>query len=230
VSAFVMPNRHGIDVDAFDVNAHHVGLFRGDTPMGYARLVTFARGPHAAWIESLRNRYPELAHSRTPVDSPLPIFEYAGNIDETRHWIMRHAADGRSVVEAGRLSLSSEEGPGRLVVFMGNALVSYWMSCGFDIALMACRVSHSRYWESLGFQAAPGTCDAEYNGVAGRVLVMTKSTLKPKAQQVVSPLAREFDRSGRIVYPGGPFDRTHRCTGEAMKASDNLNIGLATAA
>ncbi len=196
---FISQTELGIDVDAFDLRSHHVGLFRGDQPIGYARLITLARGPQGNWVDAILRRTRH-DHSARPGMS-LPVLAYAKSARETKIWIERRAKAGFRIAEAGRLSLRNEERSMRLMGFMGHALVGYWVASGFDIAIMGCRLAHSRYWESLGFRGGPATQEAQFNGVSGRVLTLERSDIAPKVQQVVIALTRELEQSGQVVFP-----------------------------
>lgn len=197
VRAFLTPNEFGIDLDSYDINAHHVGLFRDDVPIGYARLITKMSGPQREWIESIVRRYPGLRTSWSEeTTAPFPVLSYAGDIGETREWILGRK---NGVVEASRLSLVPEQRSFRLVRFMSRALVSYWRFAGYETAVMACRTTHVRMWESMGFRPAPGTREFDCKGIPARVLVITRDWLPDVEREIVGRMAGEFSRRQMIA-------------------------------
>jgi hypothetical protein len=227
VRAFLTPNPYEIDIDSYDVSSHHVGLFTGNEPIGYARLITLNRGPQAEFVESVMNRYVYVPVCHPNANSPLPVLEYAPDIDQTKNWIIRRASAGHNIVEPSRLSLEPSASAHRMARFMGCALVSYWLAFGFDTAVMACRVKHVTYWALFGFNTAPGTRVFEINGIPARVLVLTKDELAPRQKTTVFAMARELDRSGSILYADCVSNRVQHSAQKPVLASLDRSWPLA---
>jgi hypothetical protein len=194
--AFLTPNPHAIDLDAYDTNAHHVGLFRDDTPVGYARLITITRGPQAEWVESIARRHPGLS-PQVQADAQLPVLNYAKHvINQAKDWLLGR---GGQIVEASRLSLAAEHRSYRMGRFFAHALVSYWYLAGFDTAVVSVRVSHARMWKSIGFRVAPGTQEYDLKGFQANVLVLSRQWLPRKEQKIVYAMTQQFRRDGQML-------------------------------
>jgi hypothetical protein len=195
VRPFLIPNAHEIDMDAYDVNAHHVGLFRGDDPIGAARLITLRRGPQAEWVESVAVRHRGLP-LQGPTERPLPVLGYTKDIYRAWEWLLNR---GGEIVEASRLSLAAEHRSYRLAHFFADALVSYSLFAGFDAALVNARVAHTRMWQSVGFRTAPGTREYHRMGVQFNVLVVVKDWLPQEKQEILSSMTGRFQRDGHLL-------------------------------
>ena len=68
-------NIYEMDIDAFDVNAIHFGLFIWENniekPIGYVRCVTENEAKHAVWIKNILEKCPEL--NIPPAQFSLPL-------------------------------------------------------------------------------------------------------------------------------------------------------------
>jgi hypothetical protein len=207
VQAFVCPNGSGIDIDRFDINAHHVGLFRGDIGIGYARLITLTTGPQASLVSEVASR--NAFNVGGDHDGTLPVLGYAPGLKDTHQWVLSHSNDGRGVIEAGRLALAAGDRSRRMGHFFGQALVAYWLASEFAAAVIACRPTHVRFWEQLGFRAAPGTNELTYRGCEGRILILTPELIPDSTRQVIEPMVSELLRFGAIrLAPTRPREQT----------------------
>jgi hypothetical protein len=197
MSRFLTRNELGIDMDAYDVNAHHLGLFSEDGPIGSARLVTLSRGPQADWIESIGRRHDELlAPSFASPDAPLPAMSYTNEIAPA---LGAFVGRDNHVAEASRFSLVPDQRSHGLAHFLTHAIITYWMLNGFDTAVVFCRVSHTRMWKSVGFLLAPGTSEFPYNGIRFNVLVVRRDWIPIETQEIAYGLADQFQRHGQLL-------------------------------
>jgi N-acyl-L-homoserine lactone synthetase len=197
MSRFLTPNELGIDMDAYDVNAHHLGLFRENSPIGCARLIALACGPQAEWIQSIGRRHGGLlAWPFESPEAPLPAMSYAKEIEPALGALLGR---GNHVAEASRLSLVADQRSRGLANFFAHAIISYWLLNGFDTAVVFCRLSHTRMWKSVGFRLAPGTRELAYKGVPCNVLVVRRDWIPLEAREIAYRLADQFQLHGHLL-------------------------------
>src|SRR5678816_2590659 len=163
---FLTPNGHAIDVDRFDVNAHHLGLFNDDAPIGYARMITFDRGPQARWIDSITGSHSlQIAPGHDDELDPLPALYHGRHFPQLRDWVINRLKRGEVIVEPSRLSIDAAWRSVSVGHFMLRRLVRYTMSSRFDSAILSCSPTHASMYVNHGFRMAPETHEIVVRGV-----------------------------------------------------------------
>lgn len=96
LGSLIPENNDGMDLDRYDINAHHFALFAAladgaATLVGYARFVGETPGPLADAVVHLAKRYPDVTRRTSMVPGmPLPCLEdFPEANSETRSGVVR---------------------------------------------------------------------------------------------------------------------------------------------
>jgi hypothetical protein len=105
-------NIYQIDIDVFDVNAMHFGLFiqkdEKEIPIGYVRFVTETTTKHGNWIENILKKCTDIELINTEFKFPVQVKLESKHIPILQDFIKEQNQNNFKVVEISRISL--EEG------------------------------------------------------------------------------------------------------------------------
>jgi FixJ family two-component response regulator len=207
LQAFVKENAAGIDLDAYDPNSRHLGLFRIDSResgcVGYIRIVTEHAENQAARVREIAARHPQAEDPLASEPRSLPFMAYWPDRDAVLSIVDEAARRGQSLTEASRLSVSPEFREKATVEFFLDAVVSGWLALGYRIYFACCRVAHRRAWGPRGFGEVPGTTVHDLPGVGKSCcLVLTRDAETTVVPPRLVEQAARYERTSDLCHCG----------------------------
>lgn len=158
LAKYVPENELGIDVDHWDGQAHHLGLWEegvsGAKPLGYLRVIGQTQHQKTYMIQMLGEKYPSLRSKlAAPIPFPIRFMEVFQESKAVKTWFDEFIlAGGNTVVEASRLSVSAnlqhKTGARSLIetalaVFLAPKMLTY--------GVMEVMEHHVSYYQRYGF-------------------------------------------------------------------------------
>lgn len=200
---FMGTHPHPVDLDVYDVNACHLGLYMdsaGDCePVGYMRAVTAATGPQASLVRAVAARYSGLEDTLSDLPEwPLPVLNYFPQPEPLRRWYRDRIGVGRGVAEPGRVMLLPRYRNTGIARSMSIIIAAECVRHGFRDALWGCSARHTRYYQALGCLVPKGICPAQAKGVDVNVLVSSWESLPAGVRRRIQIRVHEQDACGRM--------------------------------
>ncbi len=208
LSGFCAKASEELDVDCYDANARHFGLYviDGDKQklVGSLRVVEKGQTEAATMLK-------QLAHDHSAIDEVLqelpkehfPLLTYGQESNNIKAYLADPEQQGVLIVEPGRLILSDAFRSIRLARFIiESSLAIYFFSYdAIDKAVLGCCRSQKRFYIRYGFCAIPGTSDNfwDQQHVSGSVLVAAPTDVPSSCRVRLQRMADEFDRTGMIL-------------------------------
>lgn len=240
----VRENDCKIDVDAYDLRAHHYGLFhrtsKGCAVVGCVRVVTDHETSAAPLIRKIVQIYGDLERVISePTREIFPIVEISPYGAEILSIYRETKAKGRDVVEAGRLALD----PSHQYLKLGAAVVQAAAAVGFIIGeyghafVWSCHHA-ARFFRIGGFKKLPGTAPFRLGKLREPLVcqVGTVGDIPASSRLTIEGYAEEIRSTGRIrievetkqavdesVSPAG--EAAHRSGGEGAHRDDEDGAG-----
>lgn len=202
----------GMDVDAYDLRAHHYVLLvmkpdGSERVGGTLRIVRNEPGPMERTLRGIAAEHPSVIERLLACPkTPLPMLSYLAQASAVEPIYRRFVDLGEAIAEPGRLCLHPElrvatarEGT-RLSHFMITcAHAVAWHILGLDRVLMDCDVHLERFYRAFGFVPLAGGDAAWQPQLEIRFMVMQSAPawLPPPFRKVVARLARQIVTQGR---------------------------------
>jgi len=145
----------GIDLDAYDLFSHHLGVFLTDgkgseKAAGYIRLVTSAPGPQCPNLMDIASGRRELEEKLySGRKCVLPSIGYFPVLVEFFSGIH---SDIDSFVEPSRLSIHGNVSGIQVISLLVYGAISYGVLNGFDDAILSAQASHVLHYHRYGFK------------------------------------------------------------------------------
>lgn len=194
-------NVAGIDLDGYDLTARHFGLYRGDEPVAYNRLIVGHPVSTTQWIREIahgdRMLETRIAHRSGVV---FPTLEVVSPGDGVEAVLAERRAAGRVVVEASRLCVAPQCRDGSIVTRMTTAVAVYCMTRHWDVLLSA-RPESRRYYRRFGFRTLGNMTDRYVSRWDAErcFLIGSDEWLEPRTRQLLEALAPEVCRAGGVL-------------------------------
>jgi hypothetical protein len=200
---FCSLNSYRIDVDEYDVNSHHLGLFAErdaeSCEVGYVRLVTDEQAPHARWIRDLGREHSGLAiFINKHRQHPFPCFGYVPRIETIHKRYLELKAEGRRMAEPGRLAIIPGMRSLRLSRFLIESVAAYCCAFGYPAVVMSCGVQHGRVYESIGFKSVSGTGPVVPFGNASYVFAGDERDFPDTVRDRIEEMAERLSSTGTL--------------------------------
>lgn len=207
--SFVPDNLHGLELDAYDIRAHHFGLFRevngAATPIGYLRVSGNNCPEKANWVLQIAARH-QLSNALTicPV-VPLPMMKYFSSACDKINCLYRDArSKGESMMEGGRLCLSPEfENPGLACFIIESAIVFVLFHQGAN-AILSCKEGHLPVYARYGFKPLEEIPKQKIAGHDSLVLMIKYSErydLRPSLLKKLEAMLEQYELKGEFTFP-----------------------------
>jgi hypothetical protein len=209
IEKFIVENDAGIDLDCYDVNAYHFGLFehveKVSRPVGYVRMITDHKGPLANHIRSIASEVTILEKRTSDVPtSPFPLLTCSPDATRIFEFYKEQQAKGAMVIEVSRLSLERSARGLRVASHMVGSTFAAGMVYGVGHALMFCHVLHEKFYHQYGFERFRDTTDF-YTTYHSICLTGSPERLSEAMHDSVLQMAEAYDTTGRIcLYPNHP--------------------------
>ncbi len=201
VRHFIAENPHELDLDAYDIRAHHYGLFHCDNGrqelVGCVRVVTDHETATASAVRLIAESYEHFYHVATEAPREVfPMLEYVPYREEILNLYRSCSALGKEVVEAGRLALCPDYQSRKLGALIVHATAAEFITHRYHYALINAHYYASRFYRSGGFNLFPGSRDfylVKYQfhsccllGSIDRIPASSRPEIESYAQQIRS--------------------------------------------
>lgn len=197
-AALVADNEHGFELDAYDAQAHHLGLFQGGLPVGVMRLVQESPTPTAAWVAELSARY-GLPVPVPEAEEALPLLAHCEEKPLISAHLSQLRSQGAGLVEASRFVLAPDSrAAGFARFFVEAAMARVFHYYGYGGVLIACHPRHAAMYLRYGFEQVIDGRQHHYKDLAASVLSMQAHQLRPALTARISELGLIQQRYGEV--------------------------------
>ena len=204
-ASLVNINPLGMEVDAFDWNSVHFGLFlEGRTytkALAYSRVTQDQPSRHAPMVSQLvaRNDGIEIPE---PAPASYPMLVSCGQQEEIEGHLLPFRESGMKVVEAGRLVLAPEiRQSGFHKFFIEASMASTFYRVNADVISLACHPNHTAIYRRYGFEIIIDGRKNDYNGLKASVVTLAKKDLHPRRAEGIKSMGDIMQKTGAILLP-----------------------------
>jgi len=195
----VEDNDHGLDIDGYDLQSRHFGLFehsgKSSRIVGYVRFVQDSVGPQMKEVWQLSLRYPDLIQNMEfDIQNPFPSMVH---LEDNSAFLKAYEKYGK-IIEASRLTIHPSVRTLSLASFVIQsitAISSY--DPGIKASLFGCKLSHLSYYKRLGCRAIGKT---SYKGVPTYLLINSFEHFTDEFKTTVDRIGKAFDKYGEVHY------------------------------
>ncbi len=200
---YVAENPIGIDIDQWDTQAHHLGLWKiadgREEPVGYMRVIQTSPTTAGEEVFKIVKMFPILEDRiKRTSKNPIRFLEIFQNCKEAR--IKYDEFPSQKVVEGSRLAVIKKYrdlNPGRFLVETSFAL--FYTENLFHHCFIAVREKHFPVYRRYGFQKVTSLYIPQDSGC--HILCYAHYTDLPgHLTEKLSAMREEFNRSGEIVF------------------------------
>lgn len=200
----IAENPCALDLDCFDLNACHLGLFRDaegvQTAIGTIRIVVQQPTPQASMVREIASDQPFFSQKLLEKPAgPLPLFTYAPfpeALDAFRDAARKKSA---GLLEGSRFCIRKEDTTLALAAFLMEMSIAVSMARFPDYTWCAAsRTRHEGWYGGYGFRRIAGTTRFEHS--VGSVCVMHSSAdrLAPAGRTRMENMKAAFEQYGRV--------------------------------
>jgi len=172
VKNFLAFNEHEIDIDIYDLQSRHFGLFCEDKPAGFLRLVYPKKEVYQEHVFNIGCKYNIFSHKKHSkreienLDYPdFPFISYPNTPCSIQNYYKILTAKEETLVEPSRLMLFQNiNGVNKAKFLTECAIAVYVLTCmGKKHAVINCDVRHERFYQRYGFQKVNNTEGESYH-------------------------------------------------------------------
>jgi len=193
----------GIDLDQFDFNAHHLGLFGvdsdiGEFPAGYIRLITTGTGPQVdQLLDTIRVNTTLTSRAFRERDTVFPAIK---EFPELKTHIVQSGYGIDTFAEPSRLSIASEINSKKLITSFAIAILAYGIYIGKNHGILTSKIHHARLYKLLGFRDCSVSGARFIHNYGWSSLCMIRSGLQtnPFLRPLVNQYIEQLQESGAI--------------------------------
>ncbi|GJM31113.1 MAG: hypothetical protein DHS20C18_01140 [Saprospiraceae bacterium] len=196
-------NLHGLDLDGYDMQARHFGLFecngRTERPIGYIRFAQDTVSPQLKEIWQLSMGYPDLVNQlEYNPNAPYPVLGHLEDSGPVNDFYKNICSEGKSMVEGSRMVLDSAYRSLGFSRFIIEAAVSVCLySFAYDFSVLACVPNHRRFYERFGFT---NLHTSVYDDVKCHIMLITQNQLSNQLRNNFEQMAEAFSRFNALYY------------------------------
>ncbi len=222
----VAENAAQLDIDCWDLQSHHYGLYRCDegsqTLIGTARVIEDTEQIISPLMSEVLEVYPKFREvARRNSRFPLPSFLWAPEPAHLWNLLNVWRAAGELCVEGSRFAIDSSC---RGLVYIRHIFESivaiHFFALGARHALGGCKLSFKAFYGCYGFTPIAGLERFPYlhSGKSGMCLAGSPATVPAEVRKHLETLAEAYLTSGEIplaVGQSSPRSEILDVTGEA---------------
>ncbi|MEP1489181.1 MAG: hypothetical protein ABJK28_12205 [Algibacter sp.] len=199
---FLALNDHEIDIDIYDLQSRHFGLFCEDKPAGFLRIVYPKKELYQENIFNIGCKYnifSQKTHNKkdiTNLDYPdFPFISYSKVPCSIQNYYNNLNAKNETLVEPSRLMLfQNVSGINKAKFLTECAIVLYHLICiGKKHAVINCDVRHERFYQRYGFEKINST--ENYHLKDRNTKSSSLLTLRLASSLKASPVCKEYHDS-----------------------------------
>ncbi len=147
-----------IELDDYDVNAYHFGLFEYDgkdmiRPVGYMRVIHKGSGKHAEQVQKIAKKYDLTICStyETKKMYPFPVLKNFQMEQASLRGLTKPNNASEKWCEVSRFLISEDVRSVRLAMFIINSAVAcFHYGLGFTHCIFSCEKNHDPIYKSFG--------------------------------------------------------------------------------
>jgi len=203
LAKYVPENALGIDVDKWDDQAHHLGLWSEDIygvkAVGYLRVIGKAKTEEAHLLNLLVEKHPILKPKLIdPNKCSIRFLEVFKEVEAVKTWFQELVSKGESVVEASRLSIS----PDLQHKLSARGLIETALAVFFNhqqatFSAMEVMDRHVSYYQHYGFKSIASRFQADLQRTS-YLIASHYSALPDRLQERFKAIRTEWENTGSI--------------------------------
>lgn len=198
LTAILPDNVAGIDMDAFDLQAQHIGLYECregvETPVGYTRGIQDKTTHFAKWVRQIAADN-KLTHQIVPYSTNEAML-YPTHVSSAKTTRLYNdlRADGQTICESSRHCMEERFKNTRLDMYFVESLLAYCFT-QYDNAFTGVAVHHVKMYERYGFKTVEAF---DRNGHTMVLIHLHHDNLAPSVQPRVAAMAIAWRETGCI--------------------------------
>lgn len=201
LKAFIHENEQQLDVDAYDMQSRHFGLFKNDTiPVGCLRMVEDHVNSKSGNLQSCLHDLLRASQMVSQADlPPLPLLAYFPEAEALGQLYEHLTGQREKIVEVSRLCIDPAWRSPFLIKNFGLAILTAgYFSHHVDHVLITCSPLHKPFYQRLGITQLPGTSEHLIKGVRRCCLYGAKSTIPGKLFHCINTMKNEYLKTDAI--------------------------------
>lgn len=211
---FIDINPHKIDIDIYDLQSRHFGLFCEDEPGGFLRIVYPKMEVYQENVFNIGRRYNVFCpdkHSAANIerlDYPeFPFISYPKVPRPIQQFYDSLCAKNEKLVEPSRLMLfQNVQGLSKAKFLAECAIVIYVMTCmGSKHAVINCDTRHGRFYQRYGFYHLENKEEYNVNTIESSLQVLSMadclqtSPVAEEYREMLEAMVEEFSTTNELV-------------------------------
>lgn len=208
---FCQKNKYGLDIDAFDLQARHYGLYRIEnekyTPVGYCRIIHDRQMPAAKEVLKIAKKFPALYEKVQTVEKEtfylMTFSKYKQTIEKEYKSIK---ANGGHLIEASRLCIHPSEKSFMLLRFfvLSSLAVQFYVN-HVQYGITACFLPLARLYLRIGFKQMKNTEIGWLDSNQYLITTITPNGISSQYKNKVVAMANAYLNKSTIYYdPSNP--------------------------
>ena len=204
LAKYVPENAIGIDVDKWDEQAHHLGLWSEDIygvkAIGYLRVIGEIKTETAPMIKLLGEKHPSLQSKLAdPNKCAIRFLEVFNESEPVKTWFKSLVSNGDSVVEASRLSVSPDlQHKSGARTLIETALAVFISPQQATFGAMEVMDHHVSYYRHYGFKAIASRFQPDIQRTS-YLIAGHFSSLPERLQERFAAIKEEWKNNGSIL-------------------------------
>jgi|CXWL01.1.fsa_nt_gi hypothetical protein len=214
-SEIVSKNDYDIDIDSWDRESHHFGLFQTqpeqvDQAIGYMRVVDPALTTPVPFIENIIYKYSEVvSHRDRKEEYSYPTLSYWPNRAVLETFLAKATKNGTRVVETGRFALLEQFRSHSLATFaVESALSLFFFEKGYENAFWTCNSHSAAFYKRYGLAELDQPHFIYGHNIS--LLAGSSTTVPTQRGNKLRRLAEEYRTAKQFTYRcTSPLDATN---------------------
>ena len=205
-TALIDQNNCGLDIDAYDLRARHMGFFqlkgKESIPLGYMRLIEDEMTSTAPLIWQIAAGNSDLLDKLDQeLEAPFPFMTICEEDAALQTFYTESKATNKKMVEGSRFVFDrSVRSRGFPKFVLESAVAVTLFSQQFDYAMLGCLPRHGTFYSRFGFQPFEGYEDFAYGKFRSCILINSTKTVPTTIQHKIVNMAQAFSDTGMICH------------------------------
>ncbi len=203
--SFVKLNENKIDIDVYDLNSKHFGLFYKEAPVGGFRLINHKSEIYDEKAFNIGLKYGvfnEELHSRENlIKHDYPDFPFISNSEIPRSissFYKSVTKQKNDILEGSRLVLIGKHNGLRLAKFLVECSIVYSIICSKKHYVLNCRSTHERFYKGYGFRTINDDDRSYLKEKTESAALLSLSSIGSKFHDSFHEMAYQFTNNNTI--------------------------------
>jgi predicted GNAT family N-acyltransferase len=198
-------NNYEIELDTFDKNANHYGIFiqknNKEYAIGYIRFVIDEKTKHSHWIEKIELKYPDLYHQNSDVKYSFEEKLDVKNLEDMRVVIENEKKESVNTVEVSRICVTKEFQSQKIgLLLIDFAFSSAPASNPKSLFLFFVKSGTEQFYTRNGAIAIKDAKVAAYTGDIYQLIIIKKNLIQGDNKTKIFGMAAALQKNNRITY------------------------------